>query len=374
MAKDLYEILGVGHKADEAEIKKAYRRLAMKYHPDRNINDPEAESKFKEVKFAYEVLVDPNKRARYDKYGHAGIDPSAAAGAGGAGFNFGDVFGDIFGDIFGGGRQRGGFGEHGADLRYNLELTLEEAVFGKTLQIEVPTLTTCGECKGSGARKGATPVTCNTCNGHGQVRIQQGFFTLQQTCPHCRGSGKIISSPCQECHGQGRKPGTRKLSVTIPPGIDNGDRIRLSGEGEAGMHGASSGDLYVQVSIKPHALFAREGSDLHCEVPVSLFIAAMGGEIDVPTLGGKVKLKIAEGTQSGKVFRLKGKGVTPVRGGAAGDLYCKVFVEVPVNLSRKQKDLLEQFEKSLHTDTINHSPKESTWFDGVKRFFEDMKS
>lgn len=378
MQHDLYEVLGVNKNASEAEIKKAYRKMAMKYHPDRNPDSKEAEAKFKEVKQAYEVLSNPQKRSAYDQFGHAGIDPSMGGGPGGpGGFDFGDVFGDIFGDIFGGmrggGRQRG-FAERGADLRYDLELSLEDAVFGKTIQITVPTLLSCEKCNGSGAKKGSSPVSCTTCGGQGQVRIQQGFFSIQQTCPNCRGTGKMISDPCDACQGQGRKRGSRKLSVNIPAGVDSGDRIRLAGEGESGIHGGSAGDLYVQVHIKKHSIFERDGHDLHCEVPIGVAMAALGGELEIPTLDGRVKLKIQAGTQSGKVFRLRGKGVKPVRGSGAGDLMCHILVETPINLSRKQKELLQAFEDALKEDTVNHSPKKSTWFDGVKRFFEDMKS
>jgi len=264
--------------------------------------------------------------------------------------------------------------ERGADLRYNLELSLEEAVFGTSVELKVPTLLKCETCNGSGAKKGSQPVKCETCAGHGQVRIQQGFFSIQQTCPHCRGTGKTIKDPCTDCHGQGRKQGTRSLSVKIPPGVDSGDRIRLASEGEAGPHGGVAGDLYVQVHLKPHPIFKRQESNLLCEVPISLTMASLGSELEVPTLQGKVRIKIDPGTQSGKVYRLRGKGITPVRGTNAGDLLCTVVVETPVNLSRKQRELLEQFERSLAEDNINHHPKESTWFDGVKRFFEDMKS
>ena len=377
--QDYYQLLGVQRDANEADIKKAFRKLAMKYHPDRNPDNKEAESKFKEIKQAYDVLTDPQKRAAYDRFGHAGVDPSmGGGGAGFGGFNFTDVFGDIFGDIFGGGR--GGHAgpqsraERGADLGYKIELTLEEAVFGKTVQIDLQTQLKCDECSGSGAKKGTKPTTCKTCEGHGQVRIQQGFFTIQQACPNCRGSGKAITDPCQVCHGQGRKLGSRKLSVNIPAGLDHGDRIRLSGEGEGGMHGGPSGDLYVQVQVKPHPIFKRDDRDLHCEVPISYTTACLGGEIEVPTLDGKVKVNLEAGTQSGRIYRVKNKGVATARGKTAGDLLCKVNIETPVNLSRKQKDLLESFEQSLKEDSINHNPKESTWFDSVKRFFEDMRT
>jgi molecular chaperone DnaJ len=315
--RDYYEILGVQRNATEAEIKKAYRRLAMKYHPDRNTGDEEAETKFKEAKEAYEVLADAQKRAAYDQFGHAGVDPAAAAGAGGfgGGASFSDIFGDVFGDIFGGGGgARGGSRVfRGADLRYNLELSLEEAVGGTSVKIRVPTLTPCETCGGSGARKGTSPTTCPTCHGHGQVRMQQGFFSLQQTCPRCQGSGQIISDPCPTCHGEGRVQEQKTLSVKVPAGVDTGDRIRLAGEGEAGQNGGPPGDLYVQIHVREHPIFKRQDNDLYCEVPIGFARAALGGELDVPTLDGRVKLKIPPETQTGKLFRLRGKGVRPVQ-------------------------------------------------------------
>jgi molecular chaperone DnaJ len=377
MAKrDYYEVLGVERNASEAELKKAYRRLAMKHHPDRNPGDTAAEEAFKEAKEAYEVLVDAQKRAAYDQFGHAGVDPSAGGGfrqQPGAGF--GDIFDDIFGDIFGGGR-RGPGGERsyrGADLQYNLELSLEEAVFGTQVQIRVPMLTSCSTCGGSGARKGSEPETCSTCGGVGQVRMQQGFFSVQQTCPHCRGSGRVIRDPCATCQGQGRVEEQRTLSVKVPAGVDTGDRIRLSGEGEAGMNGGSPGDLYVQIQVKPHPLFVREGDDLLCEVPIGFATAALGGELEVPTLNGRVKLKIPAETQSGRLFRMRGKGVAPVRGGNTGDMICRVAVETPVNLTKRQRELLAEFDESLRAGNHQHTPKASGWLDGVKNFFEDLK-
>ena len=376
--RDYYEVLGVQKSAEPQDIKKAYRRLAMKYHPDRNPGDEEAESKFKEAKEAYEILADEQTRAAYDRFGHAGVDPSMGGQAGfGGGFqgsSFGDIFGDVFGDIFGGGARGGGGNRgRGSDLRYTLELDLEEAVRGTTVEITVPTLVSCDTCDGSGAAKGSKPVTCNTCGGSGQVRMQQGFFTVQQTCPTCRGQGTIISDPCKACNGQGRIERRKDLSVKIPAGVDTGDRVRITGEGEAGVGGAPAGDLYVQVLVRDHPIFTRDGKDLYCEVPIGFADAALGGDLEVPTLDGRVKLKIPPETQTAKLFRLRGKGVTPVRGGSPGDLICRVMVETPVNLTRAQKDLLKQFQETLEDENGRHSPKKSSWFDGVKRFFDEMK-
>lgn len=373
--RDYYEVLGVARDASEADIKKAYRKMAMKHHPDRNIGDKASEEQFKEMKEAYEVLSDDRKRAAYDQFGHAGVG-SMGGGGGAQGFDFGDIgniFGDIFGDIFGGGRGQSR-AQRGADLGYNLDLTLEQAVHGTTVQIQVPTWTGCEECSGTGARKGTKPVDCKTCGGVGQVRMQQGFFTVQQACPTCRGHGKVIADPCPKCRGQGRVQERKTLSVKVPAGMDSGDRIRLSGEGEAGLHGAPAGDLYVQVRVKPHAIFTREGIDLQCEVPVSFVIAALGGEIDVPTLDGHIKLKIPAETQSGKLFRLRGKGVQSARNNKLGDLFCRVVVETPVRLTREQKELLEQLNESLNKEPERHSPQAKSWFDGVRKFFEDLKS
>lgn len=376
--QDYYQVLGVAKNASEAEIKKAYRKLAMKYHPDRNPNDKTAEENFKQVKEAYEVLSNAQKRAAYDQFGHAGVDPNMG-GAGGQGFGgfggFGDVFEDIFENIFSGGGPRQGQSraQRGADLRYNLELKLEEAAKGTQVEIKVPTQVLCEQCQGSGAKKGSKPTACETCDGAGQVRIQQGFFSIQQTCPNCQGEGKVISDPCSACHGQGRVRDRKTLSVKIPAGIDNGDRIRLTNEGEAGVHGGPAGDLYVQVSIKPHPIFTRDENDLQCEVPICFTTAALGGELEVPTLDGRVTLKVPAETQSGKVFRLRGKGVKSVRGYGTGDLLCKVTVETPVNLSKEQKNILNQLKESLASSKKKHSPKSSSWFAGVKKFFEDMK-
>ncbi|MCA1248079.1 molecular chaperone DnaJ [Massilia sp. MS-15] len=375
MAKrDFYEILGVAKNASEDDIKKAYRKLAMKYHPDRNPDNKEAEEKFKEVKEAYEMLTNPEKREAYDRYGHAGVDPNMGGGGFGAGAGgFGDAFGDIFGDIFGGGRGRGGGGPQvyrGADLRYNLEITLEQAAHGYETTIRVPSWDKCDTCHGSGAKPGTQPVTCTTCAGHGQVRMQQGFFSIQQTCPKCHGSGKIIPEPCAACGGAGRIKRNKTLEVKIPAGIDNGMRIRSTGNGEPGTNGGPPGDLYVEIHIKPHQVFQREGDDLHCEMPISFAKAALGGEIEVPTLTGKVSFTVPEGTQTGKTFRLKGKGIKGVRSGYTGDLFCHVVVETPVKLTDKQKDLLREFERMTNEGGAKHSPQSKGWMDKVKDFFE----
>ena len=371
-----YEVLGVQKNVSEAELKKAFKRLAMKYHPDRNQdNKDEAEAKFKEAKEAYDILSDAQKRAAYDQFGHAGVDQSAGMGGGAGGASFSDIFGDVFGDIFGGGGGHGGQRVYrGADLRYNLELDLEEAVRGTEVKIRIPTYVSCDECGGSGAKKGTSPTTCSTCGGAGQVRMQQGFFSLQQTCPRCHGTGKMIADPCGKCHGEGRVQKNKTLSVKVPAGVDNGDRIRLSGEGEAGENGGPPGDLYVQISVREHKIFQRDGTDLYCEVPIAVAVASLGGELEVPTLDGQVKLKIPAETQTGKMFRLRGKGVKSVRSSVTGDLMCRVVVETPVNLTKEQKELLEKFDRSLREDKKNHSPKASSWLDGVKKFFEDMKS
>lgn len=375
--RDYYEVLGVERTADEKEIKKAYKRLAMKLHPDRNRGSNDTEEQFKEVKEAYEILSDAQKRAAYDKFGHAGVDPNM--GAGGAGFggggDFGDIFGDVFGDIFGGGGRRAQRPSRGADLRYNLELSLEEAVRGITKEIKVPTLVGCDECHGSGAKPGSQPQTCPTCHGTGQVQMRQGFFAVTQACPHCRGKGKIITDPCRKCHGEGRYEKTKTLSVKIPAGVDTGDRIRLAGEGEAGENGAPAGDLYVQVHVKEHPIFVRDGNNLYCEVPISFTNAALGGEVEVPTLEGRLKLKIPPETQTGRMFRMRGKGVRSLRSGVEGDLICKTVLETPVNLSESQKELLRQLEESIGgAEAKMHKPKAEGFFEGVKRFFDDLTS
>ena len=376
MAKhDYYKVLEVARNASEADIKKAYRRLAMKYHPDRNPGDAEAEEQFKEAKEAYEVLSDAQKRAIYDQHGHDGMEAMRQGGGpGGAGFgggaDFGDIFGEVFGDIFGGGR-RGGRSQvfRGADLRYELELDLAQAVFGYTTEVEIPRLMECETCHGSGCAKGSSPVTCDQCQGSGQMRISQGFFQLQQPCNKCRGTGRIVKNPCDTCLGQGRVRRTRKLSVKVPAGVSTGDRIRLAGEGEAGRNGGPPGDLYIEMNVKPHPIFEREGDDLSCEVPISFATAVLGGSVNVPTLEGEVSIKIPAETQSGRVFRLRDKGVKPVRGGSRGDLFCRVVVETPVNLSAEQRELLKKFDQSLRSDGRGHTPREEGFFEGVKRFF-----
>ena len=375
MAKrDFYEILGVNRDASDDEIKKAYRKLAMKHHPDRNPDNPKAEEHFKEAKEAYEILSDSQKRQAYDQYGHAGVDPQAGMGAGGAGMGgFADAFSDIFGDIFGGGRAGGGGGRstvyRGADLRYNLEISLEEAARGTDTRIRIPAMEECETCHGSGAKPGTQPKSCPTCGGAGQVRMQQGFFSIQQTCPKCHGTGRIIPEPCPSCHGAGRVKQQKTLQVKIPAGVDEGDRIRLAGEGEHGVNGGPAGDLFVQIHIKAHSVFQRDHNDLHCEMPVGFATAALGGEIEIPTLDGVAKIKIPAETQSGKVFRLRGKGIRGVRSSGPGDLMCHVVVETPVNLTERQKELLREFEAINETDAGRHNPRANSWMDKVKDFF-----
>lgn len=374
--RDFYEVLGVDKNADEREIKKAYRKLAMKYHPDRNSDDPEAEEKFKEASMAYEVLSDKEKRSAYDRMGHAAFENGMGGGGfGGAGAgNFQDIFGDIFGnfgDIFGQARGGGSRQRRGSDLRYVIELTLEEAVRGCKKEISFTAPAPCETCDGKGAKDASDIQTCSTCGGHGQVRMQQGFFAVQQTCPNCGGSGQEIKNPCNDCHGSGVKEKSRTLEVTIPAGVDDGDRVRLAGEGEAGGAGVQNGDLYVEVRVKEHPVFKRQGADLYMDVPVSITDAALGKEVEIPTLDGKVKVKIAEGTQSGKLLRVRGKGVTPVRTTMKGDLICRIMVETPVNLTREQKDLLRQFQDTLDGDSKHHqSPKKKSFFEKLGDLFD----
>ena len=377
MAKrDYYEVLGVNRDASEQDIKKSYRRLAMKWHPDRNPDDADAETKFKEASEAAEVLLDSEKRAAYDQFGHAAVDGSAGAGGFGGGFgggSFSSIFEDVFGDIFGGGgggSRRAG-PNRGADLRYVLTLELEQAVKGCNPKIKVPTLVECMECLGSGAKKGTSPIDCVQCGGMGQVTARQGIFSIQQTCPRCRGQGKVISDPCIRCGGQGREQEQKTLSVKVPPGVDTGDRIRLAGQGEAGSRGGPPGDLYVQVEVLEHEIFNRNGEHLYCDVPISFVDAALGGELEIPTLDGRVNLKIPPETQTGKQFRLRGKGVdvTQVRGGGVGDLYCRINVETPVNLSSRQKELLAEFASESNE---RNRPQQTSWLDGVKNFIDSL--
>jgi len=391
--RDFYEILGVNRDASDDEIKKAYRKLAMKYHPDRNPDNPSAEEKFKEAKEAYEILSDAQKRAAYDQYGHAGVDPQAGMGGGfgGGGGGFADAFGGIFDEIFGGRGGGGGGGRsniyRGADLRYNLEITLEQAAHGTETKIRIPTMEECEVCHGSGAKAGTQPKTCPTCNGSGQVRLQQGFFSIQQTCHKCHGTGRFIADPCKSCGGAGRIKQHKTLAVKIPAGVDEGDRIRLAGEGEHGVNGGPPGDLYVQIHLKQHAVFQRDHNDLHCEMPISFTTAALGGEIEIPTLDGAASIKIPAETQSGRVFRLRGKGIKGVRSHTHGDLMCHVVVETPVNLTERQmchvvvetpvnlterqKELLRELEESSKDNSAKHNPRSKSWMDKVKEFFGD---
>ncbi len=367
--RDYYEVLGVNQGSGSADLKKAYRRLAMKYHPDRNPDDAVAEEKFKEAKEAYDVLSDPQTKATYDQYGHAGLDQTR--GGGGSPGGMGDIFDSVFGDIFGGGSRGGSRVYRGSDLSYDLDLSLEDAVSGKEVKIKIPNLVECGSCEGTGSRSKQPPAQCQTCGGVGQVRAQQGFFSVQQTCPHCRGAGKTIADPCRSCNGSGTVRGSKTISVKVPAGVDNGDRIRLSGEGERGQNNGPSGDLYVNVVVKKHAIFERDNTNLHCEVPIDFGTATLGGHLEVPTLEGRVSLKIPSETQSGASFRLRGKGVRSVRGGGVGDLICKVAIETPVGLTKKQKALLQELTESLSSNT-KHSPRAKTWLDGVKNFFDEI--
>ena len=367
--RDYYSTLGVPRNASSDAIKKAYKKLAMKHHPDRNPGDKKAEAKFKELSEAYEVLSNTEKRNTYDQFGHEGINSrfGQSGGFSGAGA-FNDIFGDVFGDIFGGpGRHRT---QKGTDLEYVIDLTLEEAINGKEAKMKIPTLVSCNDCKGTGADKGTSFSTCNKCNGAGQIRISQGFFSLQQTCPNCKGTGKMITSPCGTCSSTGHIQKTKTLSVNIPVGVDNGDQIRLAGEGEAGKYESPPGDLYVTIRVKEHDIFQRNGDNLHCNIPITFTSAALGDEVIVPTLNGKVKLKVPSGTQSGKAFRIKNKGVRSVRSSSTGDLICQIIIETPVNLNKEQKDLLDQFEKSLGKNKSSHKPQQENWVDSIKNFFE----
>jgi molecular chaperone DnaJ len=368
MAKrDYYEVLGVNRDASEEDIKKAYRKHAMKWHPDRNPDNPKAEENFKEAKAAYEILADAGKRAAYDQFGHAGIDAHAGATSGAG---FGDIFSDIFGEIFGGGRGGRSTVFRGADLRYNLELTLEQAAKGFDTRIRIPAMAVCENCKGSGARPGTQPTTCPSCRGAGQVRVSQGPFSIAQTCPRCHGSGSVIPNPCSACSGSGRVKLQKTLAVKIPAGVDEGDRVRLSGEGEPGVNGGPPGDLYVQVHVKPHAVFQRDHDDLHCEMPISITTAALGGEISIPTLDGSAKIRVPAETQTGKTFRLKGKGIKGVRSQFPGELFCHVVLETPVSLTERQRQLLREFDTISAQDSARHNPRAKGWFDKVKEFFE----
>jgi molecular chaperone DnaJ len=375
MAKrDFYEVLGVPKNASDDEIKKAYRKLAMKHHPDRNQGDAAkaAEERFKEAKEAYEMLSDPQKKAAYDQHGHAGVDPNMRGGPGAEGFDgFSGAFGDIFGDIFGGARgQRNGRQVYrGSDLSYAMEISLEEAATGKDAQIKIPSWDDCESCKGTGAKPGTSVKTCTTCHGQGVVQMRQGFFSVQQTCPHCHGSGKIIPEPCTSCHGQGKIKKQKTLEIKIPAGIDDGQRIRSSGNGEPGQNGGPSGDLYIEIRLRKHDIFEREGDDLHCQVPVSMTIASLGGEIDVPTLQGKATIDLPEGTQSGKTFRLRGKGVKGVRSSYPGDLYCHVAVETPVKLTEHQRKLLKELDESFKKGGYKDRPNDKGWFEKAESFF-----
>jgi molecular chaperone DnaJ len=369
--KDYYDVLGLNRDASDDDIKKAYRKLAMKHHPDRNPDSKDAEEKFKEAKQAYEILSDTQKRAAYDRYGHAGVDPSAGPGPGAQGFEgFADAFSDIFGDIFGGAGARGRSSVYrGADLRYNLEISLEEAARGADKTIRIPTVEECETCHGSGAKPGTQAKPCSTCGGAGQVRIQQGFFSIQQTCPKCHGTGRIIPDPCRDCGGAGRVKKQKTLEVKIPAGIDEGMRLRHAGHGEPGVNGGPAGDLYVEIHIRAHLVFQRDHDDLHCEMPISFTTAALGGEIEIPTLEGMARLRIPAETQSGKVFRLRGKGIRNVRSQGHGDLMCHVVVETPVHLTERQKELLREFEEVSSGDADRHNPKAKSWMDKVRDFF-----
>lgn len=372
MKADFYETLGVQKGADEKELKAAFRKLAMQFHPDRNPGDKACEHKFKEIGEAYETLKDPQKRAAYDRFGHAAFENGGMGG--GHGFSsggFSDIFEDIFGDMMGGRQRRSSSGrERGADLRYNMEILLEEAFTGKTAQIRVPASISCAECSGTGAKPGTQPATCTMCSGHGKVRASQGFFSIERTCPQCQGRGQTIKDPCEKCSGQGRVTEERSLSVNIPAGIEDGTRIRLANEGEAGLRGGPAGDLYIFLSVKPHEFFQRDGADLYCKVPISMTTAALGGSFEITSLdGAQTRVKVSEGTQNGRQFRLKGKGMPVLRQPNVGDLYIQTAVETPQNLTKRQRELLEEFEKLSSKD---NSPQSSGFFSRMKEFFESF--
>lgn len=373
--KDFYEVLGVDRSADAATMKSAYRKLAMQHHPDRNPDDAEAEQKFKEVNEAYDVLRDDDKRAAYDRYGHAAFEGGGPQGGGAGGFDFGGGFSDIFDEMFGdfaGGRGRRQANVHGADLRYNLDVTLEDAFAGKQTRVRVNTSVSCESCQGSGAEGGATPVACPSCHGAGKIRAQQGFFTVERSCPTCQGAGRVIDNPCRECAGAGRVEREKTLSVNIPSGVEDGTRIRVSGEGEAGLRGGPPGDLYIFVSIKPHRFFGREGADIYCRVPIPMTTAVLGGTLEVPTIdGNRARVNVPAGTQTGQQFRLRGKGMTVLRSSARGDMYVQSQVETPVNLTKKQRELLREFDES--GGGKSHSPEAEGFFTKVKELWEDFK-
>jgi len=371
--QDFYDVLGVDRRASPGDLKKAYRKLAMKYHPDRNQGDAEAESKFKEVSEAYDILSDDEKREAYDRFGHAAFQNSGAGAGfdGNFGSSFADVFDDLFGDFMGGGRQRRGGNNRGADLRYNMDITLEEAFTGKSAKITIPTTAVCDGCSGSGSESGSQPSTCDACQGHGKVRSQSGFFTVERTCPNCGGAGQVITNPCKQCGGTGRMEKEKTLSVNIPKGVEDGTRIRLSGEGEAGMRGGTQGDLYIFLSLQPHEFFQRDGSNIYCRVPIPMTTATLGGEVNVPTLdGGRVTVNLTEGTQTGRQFRLQGKGMPQMRGRGEGDMYVQAMVETPVNLSKSQKELLQQFQASLGEGGT--SPESESFFKKAKDIWNDI--
>ncbi|MBT4042856.1 MAG: molecular chaperone DnaJ [Rhodospirillaceae bacterium] len=371
--QDFYELLGVDRQVSEGDLKKAYRKMAMQYHPDRNQDNPEAEAKFKEISVAYDVLSDAEKRDAYDRYGHAAFQNSGGAGGfeGGFGSSFADVFDDLFGEFMGGGRQQRGGNNRGSDLRYNMDITLEEAFNGKAAKITIPTTSMCDGCEGTGAEAGSQPSTCATCQGHGKGRAQSGLFTLERTCPNCGGVGRVISNPCKSCSGAGRVEKDKTLSVNIPKGVEDGTRIRLSGEGEAGLRGGPAGDLYIFLALQPHEFFQREAANIYCRVPITMTTAALGGDIDVPTLdGGRVAVSLPEGTQTGRQFRLRGKGMPHMRGRGQGDMYVQTMVETPVNLSKEQRALLEQFEESLGDGGT--SPESEGFFKKAKELWNDI--